>query len=111
MPVYNAERYLEEAVSSVLTQTFTDLELLAVDDGSTDATPRILERLATQDSRLRILRCAHRGIVPTVLYGSRHARGAFIARMDADDVSLSQRLERQVATLESRSELGAVGTW
>src|SRR5437764_15462322 len=110
MPVYNGERYLEEAVVSILGQTVSDLELVIVDDGSTDSTQEILERLATGDPRVRVIRCEHQGIVPTVLHGSRNARGAFIARMDADDVSLPRRLERQLEVLESRSELGALGT-
>lgn len=111
MPVYNGESYLEEAVSSILGQTLEDLELLTVDDGSTDSTPRILERLAAEDSRLRVLRCEHRGVVAADLHGARQALGTYIARMDADDVSLPERLERQLEVLESRPELGALGTW
>lgn len=111
VPVYNGERFLEEALASILAQTFTDFELLVIDDGSTDATPSILERFAVEDQRVRALRCDHQGIVPAVLHGSRHARGALIARMDADDVSLPRRFERQIQVLETRPEVGVVGTW
>jgi glycosyltransferase involved in cell wall biosynthesis len=111
MPVYNGERFVEEAVSSILSQTFADFELIAVDDGSNDSTPRILERLADRDSRLRVLPGEHRGVVAAVLRGSRDARGRFIARMDADDISLPDRFERQLDVLDARPDLGAVGTW
>jgi glycosyltransferase involved in cell wall biosynthesis len=111
MAVYNGERYLEEAVDSILGQTFTDFELVVVDDGSTDSTLEILERLSSGDGRVRVISRDHRGMVPTFVEASGHARGAFIARMDADDVALPQRLERQLEVFESRPELGALGTW
>jgi glycosyltransferase involved in cell wall biosynthesis len=92
MPVWNGERYLREAVDSILRQTFTNFELLAVDDGSTDATLEILR--SYQDSRLRVIQKRHGGIVSTLNDGLAQARSEWIARMDADDISLPSWLER-----------------
>ncbi len=92
MPVWNGERFLAEAVESILAQTFTDFELLAVDGGSTD---RTLEILASyHDPRIRILH-APPGIVPALNFGIAQARGNWIARHDADDISLPHRLALQ----------------
>jgi glycosyltransferase involved in cell wall biosynthesis len=92
MPVWNGERFLAEAVESILAQTFTDFELLAVDGGSTDRTLEILA--GYDDSRIRILP-APPGIVPALNFGIAQARGSWIARQDADDISRPDRLARQ----------------
>lgn len=97
MPVWNAERFLAEAVESILAQTFTDFELLAVDGGSTDRTLEILAGYS--DSRIRILH-APPGIVQALNFGIAHARGSWIARQDADDLSLPQRLAMQWAVVQ-----------
>ena len=110
MPVYQAERYLEEAVESILAQSFDDFELLALDDGSTDASPRILEALAGRDDRIRVRRTEHAGLVSQLNQGLAEARGEFIARMDADDVSHPARFERQLAYLDAHPDCVAVGT-
>ena len=110
MPVYQAERYLEEAVESILAQSFDDFELLALDDGSTDASPRILEALAGRDDRIRVRRAEHTGLVSQLNQGLAEARGEFIARMDADDVSHPARFERQLAYLDAHPDCVAVGT-
>jgi glycosyltransferase involved in cell wall biosynthesis len=109
LPVHNGGRFLAEAVESVLGQTLRDLELVVVDDGSTDETPRILERYS--DPRLRVVRRPHLGLVEALNRGVRESRTPYVARMDADDVSLPGRLERQVAVLEARPRVGLVGTW
>ncbi len=110
MPVYNGERFLAEAVESVLGQTYANFELVAVDDASTDASGRILDRY--RDPRVRVLtnernlggaKSANRGIT--------EARGVYVARLDQDDVSLPQRLEKQVEFLERHPEIALVGTW
>jgi glycosyltransferase involved in cell wall biosynthesis len=110
MPVYQAERYLEEAVESILAQSFDDFELLALDDGSTDASPRILEALAGRDDRIRVRRAEHAGLVSQLNQGLAEARGEFIARMDADDISHPARFERQIAYLDDHPDCVAVGT-
>lgn len=111
MPCYNAAPWLDAAIASILAQTHIELELLAVDDGSTDSTPDILARAARRDPRLRVLRKeTNAGIVAALNTGLDHAQGAYIARMDADDVALPQRFERQIGLLvQSRMDL--CGTW
>lgn len=109
MPVYNGERYLQEAVESILAQTFTDLELIIVDDGSTDHTSEILTRF--QDPRVRLVRNENnQGIVKSRNIGLKAARGEYIACMDADDVSLPRRFAKQVEFLDSHPEVGVMGT-
>jgi len=110
MPVYQAERYLEEAVESVLAQSFDNFELLALDDGSTDASPRILEALAGRDDRIRMRGAEHVGLVTQLNQGLAEARGEFIARMDADDISHPERFERQLVYLDAHRDCVAVGT-
>lgn len=110
MPVYNAERYVGEAVDSILAQTFSDYEFLIFDDGSTDRSRAILESYAERDERIRVVVGHHRGYVPWLNEGLRLAKGEFIARMDADDVSLPTRFARQVEYLRQHSDCAAVGT-
>ena len=111
MPVYNGERYVGEAIESILAQTFTDFELLIVDDGSTDRTLSILREYARQDRRVVVLQNgSNLGLVPTLNRGLSATRGEYIARMDADDVSLPERLARQVAYMDQHPEVGVLGT-
>jgi glycosyltransferase involved in cell wall biosynthesis len=110
MPVFNAAEYLEAALESVLVQTLGDLELIVVDDGSTDASPEILERATAGDARVRVVRNqGNSGIVVALNNGWRLARSRYVARMDADDVALPDRLERQVDFLDAHPEVAAVG--
>lgn len=110
MPAYNAERFLDEAMESILQQTYTDFELIVVDDGSTDSTPEILRRYVEQDSRVRVLRNeTNLGIVHALNWGFAKCRGEYVARMDADDVSMPNRLARQVAVLESDPSILVLG--
>jgi glycosyltransferase involved in cell wall biosynthesis len=111
MPVRNGARWLSEAVESVLAQTLSELELLAVDDGSTDETPEILARYAAGDSRVRLLRPGSGGLVAALNSGLAAARAPIIARLDSDDVALPHRLERQVFYLERHGEIGLLGSW
>jgi glycosyltransferase involved in cell wall biosynthesis len=109
-PVYNGGRFLATAIQSLLAQTFTDFEIIAVNDGSTDDSERILDRAAATDPRIRVLSRPNTGIVGALNDGIAMARGDLISRMDADDISLPQRLEKQVAYLADHSECVAVGT-
>lgn len=110
MPVYNAEAYLTEAVESVLNQTFRDFELLAVDDASTDRSPEILAAFARQDPRVRVLRNPRNLMISRTLNaGLEQAQGEYLARMDADDVSLPDRLAKQAAYLDAHPRAGIVG--
>jgi glycosyltransferase involved in cell wall biosynthesis len=97
LPVRDGERYVRDAVESVLAQTYDDFELVVVDDGSRDATPRILAGFA--DERLRVLRQDPAGLVAALGRGLAESSGELVARMDADDISLPTRLERQLAAL------------
>ena len=111
LPVYNAEPYLAEAVQSILDQSFTDFEFLIHDDGSTDGSLAILQDFAARDARIRVTSGPNQGVgvVPGLLIAD--ARGALIARMDADDVCLPQRLEKQVAFLEAHPDHVMVAGW
>jgi glycosyltransferase involved in cell wall biosynthesis len=105
IPAYNAERFLQEAIDSVLGQTWSNLELIVVDDGSTDGTGAIIER--QHDPRVRGLSKENRRTVADARNaGIAAARGELIALLDADDVWLPTKLERQVALLEARPEVG-----
>src|SRR5579871_2870885 len=97
LPVYNGERFLAAAVRSVLEQTFSDFELIAIDDGSTDGSRAILEDFARRDARVRVISRPNSGIVGALNDALAQARGEFAARMDADDLCLSGRFAAQVA--------------
>ena len=107
--VYNGERYLAEAIDSVRAQTFSDYELLVIDDGSTDGTPALLEAICRDEPRLRVVRQDNAGLTVSLNRGLALARGDVIARQDADDVSLPHRLAGQVAWLEAHPETLVVG--
>ena len=106
MPVKNAGGFLDQAVRSILQQRFSDLELLLVDDHSVDGA---LEALRVRDPRLLVLQSPGQGVVPAFNHGLDAARGRLIARMDADDVALPDRIGRQVSLLDS-TDLAACGT-
>jgi glycosyltransferase involved in cell wall biosynthesis len=109
MPVYNGERFVLDAVASILAQTFKDFELLVIDDGSTDKTRNLLETIS--DPRLHILaNPTNLGLIATLNRGLELAHGRYVARMDADDVAHPQRLERQITFLEAHPEVAVLGT-
>jgi glycosyltransferase involved in cell wall biosynthesis len=101
LPVHDAERYLPEALDSILAQTYADFELIAIDDGSTDNSGAILDDYATRDPRVRVFHRPQRGLVETLNEGLDLARGEWIARMDADDIALPHRLTRQLQWLQA----------
>ena len=109
LPVHNAAGTLKRAVDSMLGQGFGDFELLLVDNASTDDTPAITQSLAAADSRVRLLQESKQGISFALNHGLRHARGRYVARMDADDVSLPGRLQKQVDFMEQHPPVGLVG--
>ncbi|MCX8156680.1 MAG: glycosyltransferase [Verrucomicrobiae bacterium] len=109
LPVYNAAATLRTAIRSICAQTFSDWELLVVDDGSTDDSAVITQQLALNDRRIRLLRRPHEGLVAALEAGLQEARGRYIARMDADDICYPDRMEKQVEMLDWDSELGLVG--
>ena len=113
LPAYNAEKYLDQAVGSILAQTFTDFELIIVDDGSIDKTLAIAHNLANDlaDPRIRVIANKENcGIPKTRNIGWKAATGEFIAHQDADDYSHPTRLEKQIAYLLKNPKVGILGT-
>ncbi|MGN0431382.1 MAG: glycosyltransferase family 2 protein [Lachnospiraceae bacterium] len=104
VPVYNAEKYIEETVASVRAQTFKDWELLLVDDSSTDNTAQVLEEMLKKepDGRIRILSKENGGAARARNYGLAYATGRFVAFLDADDLWSSDKLEKQLAFMEEK---------
>ena len=109
MPVYNAGHYLEEAVASILNQTNVDLEFILVDDHSTDKAIENLPKKLTKDKRLRIILSHEYGVVAAMAAGYSESKGNYIARMDADDISLPHRLYTQLLYLQENLDVGIVG--
>lgn len=108
--VYNGQSYLRDAVNSILDQTYTDFELIVVDDGSNDESAEILR--SYRDERVRLLQSGKNiGLTKSLNIGLSHARGRYIARQDVDDISLSNRLQKQVEYLHQHPEIAVVGTW
>jgi glycosyltransferase involved in cell wall biosynthesis len=107
MPVYNAGEYLRPAIESILSQTFSDFEFLIVDDGSTDNSVDIIQ--SYEDPRIRLIRQENQGCYPARNRAIAEARGEFLANMDADDISLPERFEKQVAYLRENPEVVLVG--
>ncbi len=110
IPVHNGERYLTQAIESVLAQTFRDFELLIVDDGSTDGSSAIMDRCARRDARIRILSQVNRGVSAAGNLGFEKARGEWVARLDADDLFLPDKLQRQIAFIRRHPDVRIVGT-
>jgi glycosyltransferase involved in cell wall biosynthesis len=110
MSVYNAERHLSDAIRSILDQTFTDFEFLIVDDGSRDNSGAIMDTFAANDPRIRVIRQENRGLIASLNRMLDEALAPLIARMDADDISLPTRFERQIAFLSQHADHGVVGT-
>lgn len=106
--VFNEEKYVDLAVRSLLVQSLRDIEILIVDDGSTDRTPVILEQF--DDERLRVICAGRLGRAGALAYAARNARGKYVANLDADDEAMPNRLEEQVNFLESHQDHGWVGS-
>lgn len=111
MSVYNGEKYVSEAIDSILNQTFTDFEFIVTNDGSTDKTPIILNKYAENDSRIIVIHQENAGLTESLNKMIAKAKGTFIARMDADDISLPERFEKQINKLLIKSVYLAVGCW
>lgn len=110
LPFRNAAGTLDAAIASMAAQSFTDWELLLIDNASTDDSPAIAQRWADSDPRIKVLREFRIGIAHALNTGLAQASGKYIARMDADDVSHPERLAKQVAYLGAHPEIGVLGT-
>lgn len=110
MPAYNSEKYIGEAIESILNQTFTDFEFIILNDGSTDNTAKIVKEYAKKDKRIKFINSkTNKGFIASLNKCLDVAVGKYIAKMDSDDISLSKRLEKQVGYLDNNSDCGMVG--
>jgi len=110
LPVYNVEPYVAEALASIQSQTFSDIEIVVVDDGSTDGTLRIVEQLASAEPRITVVRRPrNQGLSAALNLGLTYCHAPFIARMDGDDIALPTRLEKQLQLLEANPDIALVG--
>ncbi|MDP5134943.1 glycosyltransferase [Rheinheimera baltica] len=110
LPVYNASVYLAEALQSILKQSFTDFELILINDGSTDNSESIILQFCNADERIRYISRENRGLIASLNEGISLSRGNFIARMDADDIAESTRFESQYNFLQRHIKVAALGT-
>jgi glycosyltransferase involved in cell wall biosynthesis len=112
MPVYQSCIYLEDAIKSILEQTFDDFEFLIIVDESTSSTKLIIDNYAKMDNRIFVYYQKNRlGLIGSLNYGCKLAKGKYIARMDADDVCINRRLKIQYDFLEEHPNIGIVGSW
>jgi len=109
IPVYNQGKFLKESIDSILNQTFKDFELIIINDGSFDQTGEILKQYVKKDPRIKVFSQRNQGCTKSLNYGIKQARGEYIARQDADDISLPKRLEKQVEFLNKNKDIGLVG--
>ena len=110
LPVFNGIRHLREAVDSILGQTFADFEFIIIDDGSTDDSAKTLQQYAQVDSRIRLVSRPNKGLTVTLNEGVGMASAPLLARMDADDIALPQRLEKQTAYMREHPDCVLLGS-
>lgn len=110
LPAYNAEKHLPEAIASVLAQTHSDFELLLLNDGSTDRTLEIAEKFRARDSRMQVITHGNMGMGASLNQALEWAKSDWIVRLDADDVMLPHRLERQIAFVERHPRIAVGGS-
>lgn len=111
MSVHNGEKYLRPSVESILCQSLTDFEFIIIDDGSSDASPKILSEFAHRDRRIILIKNeANQGLASSLNRGLERVEGKYIARQDADDISYPHRLEKQIAYMETHPEIGILGS-
>lgn len=109
MSVYNCEKYLKYAVDSILNQTYKDFEFIIINDGSTDKSREILE--SYKDDRIKLFNNKNKGLTKSLNEAIGYSKGEYIARIDADDIALPERFEKQVKFLDSNPEIVMCGTW
>jgi hypothetical protein len=109
LPVYNAQSYLQESIDSILNQSFQDFELIMINDGSTDSSLSIMKSYT--DQRIRIINQTNAGLPVSLNRAITQSQGQYLARQDADDISLPERLAKQVAYLDAHPQCALLGTW
>ena len=110
MPVFNAISFVDDAIASILSQSYGDFEFVIVDDGSTDGTHRKLEQWANSDQRIQVVQSEHVGVTDALNLGLAKIHADYVARMDADDIALPERFARQVDFLDQHPSVVAVGS-
>ncbi len=103
LPVYNGEKYLKEAIESILNQTYTNFEFIIIDDGSKDSSLEIIREYEKEDERIVVVSRENKGLIATLNEGMERAKGKYIARMDQDDISLPERFERQIKVMKNNN--------
>jgi len=112
MPAYNCEQYIAEAIESIIQQTYTNWELIIVDDGSTDSTAQIIKSYQTKDERIILYQFSENKGIPFARNKCLElAKGEYLGNLDSDDIALPQRLEKQIQFMEQNLEIGICGTW
>lgn len=112
MPVYNAETFLAESIDSIIAQTYTDWELIIIDDSSTDGSRTIAEHYCAHDTRILVFTNTHeKGLAGALNCALSHVRGQYIARADADDINVPERLQIEYDYLQTHPEIAIVGSW
>ncbi len=111
MSVYNGGEYLSSAIESVLDQSYKEFEFIIIDDGSNDGSLEIIKSYQAEDDRIVLITRENRGLIASLNEGIDLARGEYIARMDADDISLPTRFAKQVAFMEANPNIGICGSW
>lgn len=111
LPVYNAEKYLSSAIESILNQTYKNIELIVINDGSTDESELIIQKIVERDSRIVPISRENKGLIYTLNEGISLSTGKYIARMDADDISNENRIATQVDYLEKNKDICLVGSF
>lgn len=111
MPVYNSQAYLDEAIQSILNQTYRKFEFIIINDGSTDNSLEIIKKYKEEDDRIILIDREKRGLIKSLNEGISNTKGQYIARMDSDDVSSPNRFEKQFEFMETNQDIGVCGTW
>ena len=111
LPVKNGMPYIKEAIKSILEQTFDDFALFVIDDGSSDETALVVAAFAHSDSRIKPIDCDGDGLIDALNQGLDGSTSPFVARMDADDISMPTRFERQVSFLRAHPDVDVIGSW
>ncbi len=112
MPAYNSEKFIAEAIESILNQTFVDFEFLIINDGSTDNTAEIVRQYSAKDWRIRFIdNKKNQGLIAVLNQGLKLCRGEYIARMDSDDISYLDRFEKQIKYMDSHKDVGILSCW
>ncbi|SCZ67233.1 glycosyltransferase family 2 protein [Thiohalomonas denitrificans] len=109
MPAFNCETYISQAISSILEQDYRNIELIIINDGSTDGTGEVISRFSSADPRIKVVTRANKGLVASLNEGISLARGKLVARMDADDISMPFRIRKQTEHLDSHPEISILG--